>query len=121
MRFGSCCRRCRTCKYAFQVVSLWQVLHSASCRAADFIADVILVALPIRLLWNLKLSPPRRALLTGIFSASMFTTAVSIVHGVYVFSSNRNAEGIWAHILVRFPLVFTRHHYRNHVCRLQPR
>ena len=36
----------------------------------------------------------------GIFSASMLTTAVSIVHGVYVFSPNRNAEGIWAHVLV---------------------
>ncbi len=83
------------------IVILWRVAHHACCRAADFIADVILVALPIRLLWNLKLSLARRALLTGIFSASMFTTIVSIVHGVYVFSPNRNAEGIWAHVLVR--------------------
>ena len=56
--------------------------------------------LPIRLLWRISLPPGRRALLTGIFSASMLTSAVSIVHGVYVFSSNRNAEGIWAHVLV---------------------
>ncbi|KAI0746976.1 hypothetical protein C8Q80DRAFT_810997 [Daedaleopsis nitida] len=67
--------------------------------ATDLVADTILVALPIRLLWHINLSPARRALLTGIFSASIFTTVVSIVHGVYVFSDNRNAEGIWAHVL----------------------
>ncbi|KAI0765341.1 hypothetical protein C8Q74DRAFT_1047074 [Fomes fomentarius] len=67
--------------------------------ATDFTADLILVLMPIRLLWHIKLSPSRRALLTGIFSASIFTTITSIVHGVYVLSDNRNAEGIWAHIL----------------------
>lgn len=70
-------------------------------HAADFTADLILVFMPIRLLWRIKLSPSRRALLTGIFSASIFTTITSIVHGVYVLSDDRNAEGIWAHILVR--------------------
>ena len=59
--------------------------------------------LPIRLLWRIKLAPGRRALLTGIFSASLLTTAVSIVHGVYVFSPDRNGEGIWAHVLVSVP------------------
>ncbi|KAI1798037.1 hypothetical protein LXA43DRAFT_876302 [Ganoderma leucocontextum] len=73
--------------------------------ATDFIADVILVVLPIRLLWNLKLSPARRALLTGIFSASMFTTVVSVIHGTYVFSPNRNAEGIWAHVLASTAMI----------------
>ena len=71
--------------------------------AADFSADLVLVLLPIRLLWRIKLAPGRRALLTGIFSASMLTTAVSIVHGVYVFSPDRNGEGIWAHVLVSVP------------------
>ncbi|KAI0777246.1 hypothetical protein BD413DRAFT_467318 [Trametes elegans] len=64
----------------------------------DFLADIILVLLPTRLLWRIRLSATKRALLMGIFSASMFTTIVSVVHGVYVFSSNRNAEGILAHI-----------------------
>ncbi|EJF63843.1 hypothetical protein DICSQDRAFT_101936 [Dichomitus squalens LYAD-421 SS1] len=73
--------------------------------ATDFIADLILVVLPIRLLWRIKLSTARRALLTGIFSASMFTTVVSIVHGVYVISRNRNAEGIWAHILASTAMI----------------
>ena len=67
---------------------------------ADFLADLALLLLPIRLLWRINLPPGRCALLTGIFSASMLTSGVSIVHGVYVFSSNRNAEGIWAHVLV---------------------
>ncbi len=72
---------------------------------ADFIADIILVLMPMRLLWHISLSTSRRSLLTGIFSASMFTTIVSIVHGVYVFSHNRNAEGIWAHVLVRLSVL----------------
>ena len=97
---------------------MWCRTDRICFRVADFIADVILVALPIRLLWNLRLSPSRRALLTGIFSASMFTTIVSIVHGVYVFSSNRNAEGIWAHVLVRFLWASTLHCPWTYRCRL---
>ncbi|RPD65695.1 hypothetical protein L226DRAFT_543154 [Lentinus tigrinus ALCF2SS1-7] len=73
--------------------------------ATDFLADIILVLMPIRLLWRISLSPARRSLLTGIFSASMFTTIVSIVHGVYVFSHNRNAEGIWAHVLASTAMI----------------
>ncbi|KAI0711363.1 hypothetical protein C8Q76DRAFT_769277 [Earliella scabrosa] len=65
----------------------------------DFTADAILILIPIRLLWRIKLPPTRRVLLTGIFSASIFTTITSIVHGYYVLSHNRNAEGIWAHVM----------------------
>ncbi|KAH9941193.1 uncharacterized protein BXZ73DRAFT_98408 [Epithele typhae] len=67
--------------------------------ATDFLADLALVLLPLRLLWRISLPPGRRALLIGIFSASILTTIASIVHCVYVFSPNRNAEGIWAHVL----------------------
>ncbi|KAI0634878.1 hypothetical protein C8Q77DRAFT_1055091 [Trametes polyzona] len=66
--------------------------------ATDLLADIILVFLPMRLLWRISLSFGKRVLLQAIFSASMFTSIVSIVHGVYVFGSNRNAEGILAHI-----------------------
>ncbi|KAI0646490.1 hypothetical protein C8Q79DRAFT_909611, partial [Trametes meyenii] len=86
----------------------WKHLPGAQCvlghsvggleLATDFLADIILVYLPAKLLWNIKLSFTKRVLLMGIFSASMFTTVVSVIHGVYVFSENRNAEGILAHI-----------------------
>ncbi|OBZ77450.1 hypothetical protein A0H81_02516 [Grifola frondosa] len=66
--------------------------------ATDCIADFILVILPVRLLWSVKLAIPRRKLLMAIFSASIITTVVSVVHTVYVFSPNRNAEGILAHV-----------------------
>ncbi|EIW55505.1 uncharacterized protein TRAVEDRAFT_171208 [Trametes versicolor FP-101664 SS1] len=66
--------------------------------ATDILADLILVFLPMRLLWRIKLPRGKRILLQLIFSASMFTTIVSIIHGVYVFSTNRNGEGILAHI-----------------------
>lgn len=83
---------------------LQSLLSSNMGFIADLIADAILVALPIRLLWRISLSPARRILLTGIFSASIFTTITSIVHGVYVFGDDRNAEGIWAHVLVCLPV-----------------
>lgn len=69
--------------------------------AADFVGDLILVIMPMRLLWRIKLSFAKKLLLQCIFSASMFTTIVSIIHAVYVFSPNRNGEGILAHIEVR--------------------
>ncbi|KAI0371241.1 hypothetical protein BV20DRAFT_193037 [Pilatotrama ljubarskyi] len=73
--------------------------------ATDCVADIILVLMPMRLLWRIRLSFTKRVLLMGIFSASLFTTIVSIVHGVYVFSPNRNAEGILAHILASTALM----------------
>ena len=87
-------------EYIFYLRNITRSL-GRNMRTADFTADIILIIMPIRLLWRIKLSPSRRALLTGIFSASIFTTITSIVHGVYVLSDNRNAEGIWAHVEVR--------------------
>ncbi|KAI0827124.1 hypothetical protein BC628DRAFT_1318849 [Trametes gibbosa] len=66
--------------------------------ATDFIGDFILVVMPMRLLWRIKLSFGKKLLLQGIFSASMFTTIISIIHAVYVLGPDRNAEGIWAHV-----------------------
>ncbi|KAH9852440.1 hypothetical protein C2E23DRAFT_885585 [Lenzites betulinus] len=66
--------------------------------ATDFVGDLILVIMPMRLLWRIKLSFAKKLLLQCIFSASMFTTIVSIIHAVYVFSPDRNGEGILAHI-----------------------
>lgn len=67
---------------------------------ADVIADVILIALPVRLLSDVKLGSARRKLLISIFSANSLTTIFSIIHARYVFSPNRIMEGIWAHVEV---------------------
>ncbi|KAI0938539.1 hypothetical protein AcW1_001753 [Taiwanofungus camphoratus] len=66
--------------------------------ATDITADIILVALPIRLLWDISISSSRRKLLITIFSASLITTIVSIVHAGFELSPDRDGEGITAHI-----------------------
>lgn len=79
--------------------SLSALSHILPC-AADIVADSILVALPVRLLWDIGISSPNRKLLMAIFSASMITTIVSIVHTAFELSPNRNAEAIAAHVEV---------------------
>ena len=73
---------------------------------ADIVADTILVALPIRLLWDINISSPNRKLLMAIFSASMVTTIVSIVHTAFELSPDRNAEAIAAHVEVSPPTAY---------------
>ncbi|CCM04008.1 uncharacterized protein FIBRA_06165 [Fibroporia radiculosa] len=73
--------------------------------ATDITADIILVALPIWLLWGINISASRRKLLMAIFSASIITTVVSIVHTSYELGPNRNAEGIAAHVEADMSLI----------------
>ncbi|GBE87450.1 hypothetical protein SCP_1101260 [Sparassis crispa] len=73
--------------------------------ATDITADIILVALPLHLLWGIGITSPRRKLLITIFSASMITTIVSIVHAGYVFSPIRNGEAIAAHLEASVSLI----------------
>ncbi|TFY59904.1 hypothetical protein EVJ58_g5483 [Rhodofomes roseus] len=73
--------------------------------ATDIIADSILVALPIRLLWDIGISSTTRKLLVAIFSASMITSIVSIVHTAFELSPNRNAEAIAAHVEAAVSLI----------------
>ena len=81
------------------------IISSLPCTA-DIVADTILVALPIRLLWDINISSPNRKLLMAIFSASMVTTIVSIVHTAFELSTNRNAEAIAAHVEVGLPIIY---------------
>lgn len=66
----------------------------------DFIADAVLVLLPLRLLWGIRLRRNQIRLLVVIFSASVVTFIVSVIHARFVFSRNRNGEGLWAHLEV---------------------
>ncbi|KAL0959903.1 hypothetical protein HGRIS_011569 [Hohenbuehelia grisea] len=50
----------------------------------DVYADAALIAFPVRLLWNLRVSKGHRLRLLLIFSTSVITSIVSLVHAYYV-------------------------------------
>ncbi|KAF9463858.1 hypothetical protein BDZ94DRAFT_1308357 [Collybia nuda] len=50
----------------------------------DVFADSCLIAFPMRLLWNLRVSKGQRLRLLLIFSTSIITSIVSLVHAYYV-------------------------------------
>ncbi|THH18191.1 hypothetical protein EW146_g2738 [Bondarzewia mesenterica] len=72
---------------------------------ADFVSDVILVALPLRLLWNLSLPTRQRRLLFTLFSASMVITLVSVVHAVFVIGPAGFLEAITANVQIAVSLI----------------
>ncbi|EGO22985.1 hypothetical protein SERLADRAFT_471584, partial [Serpula lacrymans var. lacrymans S7.9] len=46
----------------------------------DLISDIILVAMPLRMLWHVKLPKNQRILILAVFSSSILSCTVSIVH-----------------------------------------
>jgi len=64
----------------------------------DFIADAILVAIPLRLLWGVNLPRSQRILLFSIFSASILVTIVSVVHAAYLLGPSGLLEGLTANV-----------------------
>ncbi|KAE9405768.1 hypothetical protein BT96DRAFT_317071 [Gymnopus androsaceus JB14] len=54
----------------------------------DLVADIALVVIPIRLLGHVKLSKDKRRMLIVIFGASLLTSAVSVVHVVFLMVSS---------------------------------
>ncbi|KAF4571590.1 hypothetical protein EYR40_008087 [Pleurotus pulmonarius] len=50
----------------------------------DVFADLSLIAIPTKLLWNLRVSRSQRIRLLLTFSTSIITTVVSLVHAFYV-------------------------------------
>ena len=59
-------------------------LPNALTRTADTFADLVLIVAPLRLLWDIQLRPALRVRLMAIFSTSIITTIVSLVHAVIV-------------------------------------
>lgn len=76
------------------------VMMLIRCVAADFVSDVVLVVLPLRLMWNLQLPTRQRRLLIALFSASMIITLISIVHAVFVIGPAGFLEAMSANIQV---------------------
>ncbi|KAI6025538.1 hypothetical protein EDC04DRAFT_231822 [Pisolithus marmoratus] len=49
----------------------------------DSLSDFILVCLPLRLLWRLRVPSHQRTMILAVFSSSLLTTIVSGIHTVY--------------------------------------
>ncbi|ETW81332.1 hypothetical protein HETIRDRAFT_246383, partial [Heterobasidion irregulare TC 32-1] len=73
--------------------------------SADFVSDVVLVVLPLRLMWNLQLPTRQRRLLIALFSASMIITLISIVHAVFVIGPAGFLEAMSANIQIAASLM----------------
>jgi len=93
----------------------WKLGPRTQCRlgssvatlevANDCVSDAILIFIPIRLLWDASIKKGDRKLLMSVFSASLLTTIISIVHDLYLFTSNRDMEAIMAHVEASTALV----------------
>lgn len=70
---------------------------------ADFLADTLLVILPLLLLWKITLPKQQRRLILILFSASILTLVVSVVHAVFLIGPTYLLEGVTAEIEVSVP------------------
>ena len=50
----------------------------------DILADLILIVVPLKLLWQLDKSCPQRRRLLVVFSSSIITTITSLIHSYYI-------------------------------------
>ncbi|KAG1827973.1 hypothetical protein EV424DRAFT_1536972 [Suillus variegatus] len=53
----------------------------------DVLGDAVLIFAPFSLIYRVGLSSPQKIRVLAVFSASMITTIVSLVHAYYIFSS----------------------------------
>jgi hypothetical protein len=58
--------------------------HSLKNPPADILADIMLIVIPVRLFLNSQLEVGTKTRLVIIFSASILTTVVSLVHAYYI-------------------------------------
>ncbi|KII95151.1 hypothetical protein PLICRDRAFT_33984 [Plicaturopsis crispa FD-325 SS-3] len=71
----------------------------------DFVSDSILVAIPLRLLWNVRLPRNQRILILLLFSMSFFTMVASVAHAAFVLSYGGILQGMTAHIEASVSLI----------------
>ncbi|KAH7925030.1 hypothetical protein BV22DRAFT_1129308 [Leucogyrophana mollusca] len=64
----------------------------------DVVADAVLVGLPLRLLWRVKLPKNQRIMILAIFSSSILTSVVSAVHTAYLIPTSSFIGGVTAEI-----------------------
>ncbi|MCJ1314667.1 hypothetical protein MMC25_008349 [Agyrium rufum] len=56
--------------------------------AFDIITDVMILAIPINLLWNVRISIRQRLILIGVFSLTLFTMAVSLARVIVLLNES---------------------------------
>ncbi|KAG9311896.1 hypothetical protein JVU11DRAFT_8157 [Chiua virens] len=64
----------------------------------DAFSDIILVALPLRLLWRVKLPSNQKIMLLSVFSTSILVSVVSAVHTSYLIPNITFVGGLTAQI-----------------------
>ncbi|KAH7882265.1 hypothetical protein F5I97DRAFT_334355 [Phlebopus sp. FC_14] len=64
----------------------------------DVASDVMLVLLPLRLLWRVKLPSNQRIMILCVFSSSILTSVVSVVHTAYIIPDSTFIGGMTAEI-----------------------
>lgn len=70
--------------------------------STDFVADLILLVLPIRLLMSVSTPFAQRKMLVAVFSASILTTLTSVVHAYYLVQHAGLVEALTANVEVNF-------------------
>ena len=68
--------------------------------AADVVADIALVALPVHLWKDSGLSRGRKILVLSAFSSSLLLTAITIPHSITLFKIHTPSSLIFAHVKV---------------------
>ncbi|KAL4073623.1 hypothetical protein J3A83DRAFT_4158765 [Scleroderma citrinum] len=86
-------------------ISFNHILICHAYYAADVIADLCLVALPIRLLRGTKLSWMKRILIQSTFSASMCITIVTIIHSVVLLKDTSSGNLLFGHFKAALSLL----------------
>ena len=71
---------------------------------ADVLADTILIIIPFRLIYRIRLTWPQKIRILSIFSASAITTIVCVTHSYYVLSDGGLREAVAALVEVWFQL-----------------
>jgi hypothetical protein len=71
----------------------WQEVTIKVNCALDVVTDVMIMALPISLLWSVKVSLGRKFLLAGLFSLVVITMAIAVVRVTVVSSGYTTTHG----------------------------
>ncbi|KAG2066009.1 hypothetical protein BDR04DRAFT_1107505 [Suillus decipiens] len=71
----------------------------------DVLADSVLISAPFSIIYNTRLSRPRKVRVLTAFSASSITTVVSLVHAYYIFSGGGLKEVMAAMVEASISLI----------------
>ncbi|KAG1756348.1 uncharacterized protein EDB91DRAFT_1092114 [Suillus paluster] len=86
-----------SCPLAFSV-GITQVV-------ADFLSDLTLVVLPAQILYRVKLPRDQKILILSVFSGSLLTTLLSIVHAVFFIQADPILKILTAQLEMAFSVI----------------